>query len=222
MTARHGPGPRRSVSIDSYLRETRAIAGVALLALVAGVVSDALAPGFWAHHALLAGLTSSVLTVVLTVALVNEAVERRKRQRWSVLAQYAIFQLVRDTRLVWTGVAELAGLMPSSSYTAASIDVTGAAVRETVSLAPAIGELVDDADRRRRLRGEIAGFVTQSDELLSRWAAVLLNVNMYAEVIDRYVELAGDLAWLGSLLDRYESPVGHLSRREFEPIHPCL
>jgi len=33
------------VSIDSYLRETRAIAGVALLALVAGVVSDALASG---------------------------------------------------------------------------------------------------------------------------------------------------------------------------------
>ncbi len=45
MTARHGPGPRRSGSIDSYLRETRAIAGVALLALVAGVVSDAL--GGW-------------------------------------------------------------------------------------------------------------------------------------------------------------------------------
>lgn len=110
MTARHGPGPRRPVSIDSYLRKARAIAGVALLALVAGVVSDTLASGFWAHHALLAGLTSSALTVVLTVALVNEAVERRKRQRWSVLAQYAMFQLVRDTRHVWTRVAELAGI----------------------------------------------------------------------------------------------------------------
>jgi hypothetical protein len=98
LTARHDPGPRRSESIDFYLRETRAIAAVALLALVAGVVSDVLAPRFWSHHALLAGLTSSVITVLLTVALVNEAVERRKRQRWSVLAQYAMFQLVRDTR----------------------------------------------------------------------------------------------------------------------------
>ena len=111
--------------------------------------------------------------------------------------------------------------MPSSSYAPASIDAAGAAVRETVSLALAIGGLVDDADRRWRLRGEIAGFVAQSDELLSRWAAVMLNVDMYAEAIDRYVELAGDLAWLGSLLDRYESPAGHLSRREFR-THPPM
>ena len=85
--ARHDPGPRRSESIDSYLRETRAIVAVALLALVGGVVSDELAPDVWAHHALLAGLASSVITVVITLALVNEAVKRRKRQRWSVLAQ---------------------------------------------------------------------------------------------------------------------------------------
>ena len=28
----------------------------------------------------------------------------------------------------------------------------------------------------------------------------MLNADVYAEVIDRHVELAGDLAWLGSLL----------------------
>ena len=49
----------------------------------------------------------------------------------------------------------------------------------------------------------------------------MLNVDVYAEVIDRYVELAGDLAWLGSLLDRYESPAGHLSGREFR-THPPM
>jgi hypothetical protein len=102
---RHDPGPRRSESVDSYIRETRAVAGVALLALVAGVVSDVLAPQFWAQHSLLAGLAASVIVVMLTVALVNEAVERRRRQRWSVLAQYVMLQLVRDARLVWTGVA---------------------------------------------------------------------------------------------------------------------
>ena len=39
-----------------------------------------------------------------------------------------------------------------------------------------------------------------NDKVLGRWAAVMLNVELYAEVIDRHVELAGDLAWLGSLL----------------------
>jgi len=62
------------------------LAAVALLALVAGGVSDALAGSFWADHPLLAGLVASLIVVMLTVALVNEAVERRSRQRWSELA----------------------------------------------------------------------------------------------------------------------------------------
>ena len=35
---------------------------------------------------------------MLTAALVNEAVERRSRRRWSVLVQYVMLQLVRDAR----------------------------------------------------------------------------------------------------------------------------
>jgi len=35
---------------------------------------------------------------------------------------------------------------------------------------------------------------------------VMLNADAYAEVIDRHVELAGDLAWLGSILDHFEPP----------------
>src|SRR5207302_6571389 len=42
--------------------------------------------------------------------------------------------------------------------------------------------------------------VVHNDEVLGRWAAVMLNADVYAEVIDRHVELAGDLAWLGGLL----------------------
>ena len=109
---RRDPGPRRSKSVDAYLRGTRALAAIALLALVGGVLSDAYEGRFWTDHSLLAGLVASVIVVMLTVALVNEAIERRSRQRWSVLAQYVMLQLVREARLVWTGIAELAGLMP--------------------------------------------------------------------------------------------------------------
>jgi hypothetical protein len=102
---RHDAGPRRSDSVDAYRRRTRALAALALLALVGGIVSDELAGSFWARHPLLAGLVASVIVVMLTVALVNEAIQRRSRQRWSVLAQYVMLQLVRETRLVWTALA---------------------------------------------------------------------------------------------------------------------
>jgi hypothetical protein len=194
---------------------------LALLALVGGVVSDALAGSFWNHHSLLAGLASSVIVVMLTVALVNEAVERRSRQRWSVLAQYVMLQLVRDARLVWTGVAALAGLMPAGERavagevfgSATSIDAASAAVRDTERLTSALRGLVADADKQKRLRAEIGAFVEQNDAVLGRWAAVMLNADAYAEVLDRHVELAGDLTWLSSLLERDSSEHDDQARR---------
>src|SRR6202035_4823573 len=109
------------------------------------IVSDALAGGFWSDHPVLAGLLSSVIVVMLTVALVNEAVERRSRDRWRVLAQYVMLQLVRDARLVWTSFAELAGLMPAHDHAedtdvlvaAGSIEAGSRAVRATAGLAAA-------------------------------------------------------------------------------------
>jgi hypothetical protein len=205
---RHDSGPRRSESVDAYLRGTRALAAVALLALVAGVVSDVLEGSFWAGRPLLAGLVASLIVVMLTVALVNEAVERRSQQRWSVLAQYVMLQLVRDARVVWTGLAELAGLMPADPYAAegdllsatAAIDAGSSAVRDTARLTEALRELVADADMRQRLYDKVTLFVQHNDSVLGRWAAVMLNADVYAEVIDRHVELAGDLMWLSSLL----------------------
>jgi hypothetical protein len=224
---RHDSGPRRSESVDAYLWGTRALAALALFALIGGVLSDALAGNFWTHHALLAGLASSVIVVMLTVALVNEAVERRSRQRWSVLAQYVMLQLVRDARLVWTGVAALAGLMPAGERapagevfgSAASIDAASAAVRDTERLTVALGELVADADKQKRLRAEIGAFVEQNDAVLGRWAAVMLNADAYAEILDRHVELAGDLTWLSSLLERDASE--HDDRARRRRSHPA-
>ena len=213
-TDRQGASPRRSESIDSYLVETRALAAVAILALAGGVVSDLVADRFWSHHALLCALVASVIVVMLTVAVVNEAAERRRRQRWSVLAQYVMLQLVRDARLVWTAVAELAGLSPSRTSStasgddvgarAASIEAAASAVRNTPRLAAAVHALVADVGRRALLHDEIVRLADHCDEVLGRWASVMLNADAYAEALDRHVELAGDLAWLGGLLDHFE------------------
>ena len=105
-----------------------------MVLLIAGIVSDTVERRFWDRNDLLAGLASSVIVVVLTVALVNEAVERRRRQRWSVLAQYVMLQLVRDARGIWTGFLELAGLIPPDNLSAASIDAGAQTVRDTEQL----------------------------------------------------------------------------------------
>ncbi len=209
---RHDPGPRRSASVDSYLRQTRAIAAVAVLALAGGAVSDALGSRFWESHGLLAGLVSSLIVVMLSVAVVNEVLERRRRRRWSVLAQYVMFELVRNARLIWTGVLELTRSMPPDASTPVSIDAGARVVRDTPRLQAAIRELVADGERRRRLHEEITRLVSHGDEVLGRWAAIMLNADAYAEIIDRHVELASDVAWLGSLLDHFE-PADDLWRR---------
>jgi hypothetical protein len=57
------------------------LAIAALLALAGAIASDVVGGTFWARHALLAGLTSSVIIVMLTVAVINEVLERRRRER---------------------------------------------------------------------------------------------------------------------------------------------
>jgi len=190
--------------VDSYLRETRLLAGMALLAVIAGIVSDAPGRHFWDRHALLANLAASLIVVMLTVALVNEVVERRRRRRWRVLAQYVMLELVHHARMVWTGIIELADLLPSDEQSAASLNAGARAARDAPRLAQAIRELIADGDRRRLLHAGINRSVRASNDLLGRWAAVMLGAGAYAQLIDRHVELASDVAWLSSLLDQFE------------------
>src|ERR1700730_12354153 len=107
---RQPSGPRRARSVQSYLRQTRIVAILALAAFAGGVVSDVTSGSFWQSHALLSGLAASVIVVMLSVAVINEVLERRRRQRWSVLAQYVMFEFVRNARMIWSGVLEVAGL----------------------------------------------------------------------------------------------------------------
>jgi hypothetical protein len=207
--------------VNSYLWETRAVAAAAVLALIGGIVSDTVERGFWDRHGLVAGLVSSLIVVMLTVALVNEAVERRRRQRWSVLAQYVMLQLVRDARWIWTGLLELAGLMPPGNLSAASIEAGAQTVRDTERLTAAARKVLAEPERRRGLHESVARTVIHNDEVLGRWAGVMLNTDLYAELIDRHVELASDLAWLGSLLDNLD-PSDDDQRQRASRNHPAV
>ena len=220
--ARHSLGPRRSDSVESYLRETRIGALVALIALAAGIVSDAVGGHFWERHALVASLIASLVVVMLSVAVVNEALERRGRQRWTVLAQYVMLQLTRNARVIWTGVAGLAGLMQSDAATAAALAAGSRAVRDTPRLTDAVRELVADPERRRLLHEGFGRFVSDGDEMLGRWAAVMLSVDAYAEIMDRHVELALEVSWLDSQLDNSDAPAEHNRNQQNSRSHPAV
>jgi hypothetical protein len=56
------------------------------------------------------------------------------------------------------------------------------------------------------LQSEIAFLAEHADEVVGRWASVRLGATVYAEVIDRHVELAGDIAWIGGMLDSVYPP----------------
>jgi hypothetical protein len=215
-------GPRRSTSVESYLRQTRVGAALALLALVAAIVSEQFAEHLWQRHPLLAGLASSAIVVMLSVAIVNEALEIRRRRRWSVLAQYVMLELVRDARMVWTGMLKLSGLLPAEQSPSVELDAAALVVRDTERLTKGVGEMLADADRRQVLRDHVAKLVVHNDEVLGRWAAVMLNAEAYAEVIDRHVELAGGIAWLGSLLDQAEPVDRDEMRRQRARSSPAV
>ena len=198
---RNSSGPRRTGSVEAYLRQTRAMAILVLTAVIASVASDLTGGTFWERHALVAGLVSSVIVVMLSVAVINEVLERRRRQRWRVLAQYVMFELVRNARMIWTGVLDLGGLLPAEANQRQFVELGGQIVRDTPRLTAAVREIVDHDDLRDRLHTEIAFLAEHADEVLGRWAPVMLNAQVYAEVIDRHVELVGDIAWIGGVLD---------------------
>src|SRR6266699_4355031 len=144
--ARHAVGPRRTDSLRTYVRTTRIIAGLSVLVLSGAIAWDLANDGFWSRHALFTGLVASLIVVAVTAAVLNEVLERRQRERWSVLAQYALFDLVRSARLVWTGLLELAGLVPDGEFEEGGLAAGSDAVLDTPRLAAAIDETLASAD----------------------------------------------------------------------------
>jgi len=219
--ARQSVGPRRSDSLRTYVRATRIIAGLSVLVLAGAVAWDLSNDGFWARHALFTGLVASLIVVAVTAAVVNEVLERRQRERWSVLAQYALFDLVRAARLVWSGLLELAGLVPDGELEDGALAAASEAVLDTPRLAAAMDDLLASADRREELHRLITGLLDHGQEVLGRWADVMVNSGTYAEIVDRHVELYSRLYWWGSVLDESDPLEEHLSRPRLSRLSPA-
>jgi len=214
--------PLWSKSVRSRLRLTWGLAALAVLLLAAAIASDPLARSFWQRHPLLTNLVASLVAVILTVAVINEVLERRQRRRWSVLAQYVLMELVRTARVTWTTLMELSGLMFADDQADAALDAGADTLRDTPRAVGAMCELLADPERRERLHRAVERLMSGSDEVLGRWAPVMLNAAPYAEVIDRHVELYSRLAWVGSLLDHFEPTDEDPRRRRLSRSSPAV
>jgi hypothetical protein len=203
------------------VRSTRIIGGLSVLVLAGAFVWDLVNDGFWVRHTLFTGIVASLIVVAVTAAVLNEVLERRQRERWSILAQYALFELVGTARLVWTGLLELAGLAPDGELEDGALAAGSEAVLDTPRFAAAIDEMLASADGRERLHRLIARLRAHGQEVLARWADVMVNSGTYAEIVDRHVELYSRLYWWGSVLDESEPLEEHLSRPRLSRLSPA-
>ncbi len=192
--ARHSVGPRRTDWLRTYVHATRIIAGLSVLVFSGAIVWDLANDEFWSRHALLTALVAELIVVAVTAAVLNEVLERRQRERWSVLAQYAVFEFVRVARLVWSALLELAGLVPDGELGDPALAAAREAVRDTPRLTAALDEMLANADRREQLHRLIERLLGHGQEVLGRWASVMVSSRGYTEIVDRHVELYSRLS----------------------------
>jgi len=84
-----------------------------------------------------------------------------------------------------------------------------------------VDELLANADRREQLHRLIARLLAHGEEVLGRWANVMVNSGTYAEIVDRHVELYSRLYWWGSVLDESDPLEEHLNRPRLSRLSPA-
>ncbi|HEY2282214.1 MAG TPA: hypothetical protein VGH60_01535, partial [Solirubrobacteraceae bacterium] len=91
----------------------------------------------------------------------------------------------------------------------------------TPRLAAAIDEMLADPQRREQLHRLLAALQGHGQNLLGRWADVMVNSGTYAEIVDRHVELYNRLYWWGSVLDESDPLEEHLPRPRLSRVSPA-
>jgi hypothetical protein len=187
-------------------------AAIGLALILAAGASDFVIGSFWSRHALLTSLLANVLVVAITLAVVNEFVERRDRRRWNLLAQAVLFALTQSARATWSGLVEVLRLGEVRSGAVQPLLEGAAVARDSERVSAAIRELLADDERRAQLQRVTVAQADYASEVIARWAPVMVNSGPYAEVLNRHVELAGRLEWLSSVLTHNEPPEGQSGR----------
>lgn len=187
-------------------------AGVGTAVIVLAGASDFVLGSFWSTHAMLTALIASLIVLAVTVVVLNEWLERRDRRRWSVLAQYVLFQLVQAARATWTTLAELILQREIEPGDAEQLRVASAAALDGPALSAATRVLLADPRRRSILQEALIALAAHSRGVVVGWASVMVGSGPYTDVFDRHVELQGRLDWIAEILTTNEPGDGRTLR----------
>jgi hypothetical protein len=187
-----------------------AAVGAGLIIAAAG--SDFVLGSFWERHGMLTSLLANLIVVGVTVAVVNQVLDGRDRRRWNLLAQTVLFALIQSARATWTGMLEVLQLGEAHSGSVESLLQAGKVALDTERVARAADALIADDERRAQLQRMTVALSDHASEVIAKWAPVMVSAKPYAEVLDRHVELAARLAWLGDVLSYNEPPEGQSVR----------
>jgi len=185
-------------------------AGVALIG--AAAASDFVTGSFWERHAMLTSLLAGLVVVAVTVAVVNELLERRDRRRWSLLAQSVLFALMQSARATWTALMEVLRLGEVRSGSLEPLLSAAQTARDRERVSRAVRELLGDGERRAQLQRVAGELSAHACDVIAKWAPVMVRAGPYAAVFDRHVELSGRLQWLSDVLAHREPLEGQSAR----------
>ncbi len=178
--------------------------GVGTLLIVLAGASDFVLGSFWSAHAMLTSLIASLIVLAVTVVVLNEWLERRDRRRWSVLAQYVLFQLVQAARATWTTLTELIMEREIEPGDPEELRAAAAAALDGPALSAATRVLLGDPRRRAVLQEALVALAAHSRGVVVGWASVMVGSGPYTDVFDRHVELQGRLDWISEILTTNE------------------
>jgi hypothetical protein len=179
-----------------------ATVGAAVIALAAA--SDFLLSSFWSSHAMLTSLIASLLVLAVTVVVLNEVLDRRDRRRWSVLAQYVLFQLVQAARATWMGLVELVAEHEVETGSSEGLLAGARLALDTPAFSAATTAMIENTRRRAALQELLLALAAHSRGVIASWAPVMVGAGPYTEVFDRHVELQQRLDWITGILSHNE------------------
>lgn len=174
----------------------RTVAILAILLLLVAAASDLFIAGFWLTHPMLTAIVSSLVVILLSVAVIEVVLSRRSERRWRVLAQSALLELAEAANTSWSALAEALELQGASEMTpdqvraALASDATGPKVRREIEAD------LTNAKIRENLAGRLTERLADGHQILGRWAVALTASETYAEIFDQHVELYGRVGGL--------------------------
>jgi hypothetical protein len=179
----------------------RAAAVTGMLVLAGLVVSD-FETTFWDRHEMTSSILASLVVVGITVAVINEVLERRESARWRVFAQNALLELAATARFTWVGLGELLEVEGDTAGRR-TVEVRSfiCSAAGTDRVATLVDEHLPDSAWRHRLTQLVERLLDDGRDSLAAWGPVMLGARPYTALIERHVELYGRVQLLRYMID---------------------